>query len=160
MAVVERFIRASPERVFDVLADGWTYADWVVGAAHIRRVDPDWPQEGAALHHKSGMWPVLLHDKTVVLACERPRELRMRARLWPWGEAVVQFTLEPSGSGTQVRLHEDFAEGPLRWVRTKANDLMLHYRNREALARLADFAERRPGSERRSVSGSRPGSER
>ena len=37
---------------------------------------------------------------------------------------------------------EDFAAGPLRWVRTKLNDLVLHLRNRETLARLSDIATR------------------
>jgi len=147
MAVVERVIQASPERVFGVLADGWTYADWVVGAAHIRDVDAGWPRIGTAVHHKSGLWPVMLHDKTVVVACERPRELVMRARLWPWGEATVRFTLQPHGDGaTKVRLEEDFERGPLRWMRNKVNDVMLHYRNHEALRRLGDFAERRPAA--------------
>lgn len=145
MAVVERVIRATPEQVFGVLSDGWTYADWVVGTAHIRDVDSVWPQTGAELHHKAGLWPFELRDKTVVLDSDPPRELVMRARLWPWGEATVRFTLEPHGvAGTKVRLEEDFAAGPLRWIRTKVNDLMLHYRNREALRRLSDFAEKRP----------------
>jgi hypothetical protein len=144
MAVVHRLIQAAPDRVFDVLADGWTYADWVVGTAHVRDVDAEWPQIGTELHHKAGLWPLLLYDKTMVLACDRPRELTMRARLWPWGEATVKFSLEPLGdTETMVRLEEDFARGPLQWIRNKANDMMLHYRNREALRRLADFAERR-----------------
>jgi hypothetical protein len=44
---------------------------------------------------------------------------------------------------TRVRLAEDFQAGPLRWVRTKLNDLVLHYRNRESLRRLADLAVQR-----------------
>jgi len=41
-----------------------------------------------------------------------------------------------------------FDAGPLRWVKNKINDLMLHARNAEALRRLAELAEnsRRPGS--------------
>ena len=40
MAIVSRTIRARPEQVFAVLADGWSYSDWVDGTAHIRSVDP------------------------------------------------------------------------------------------------------------------------
>ena len=145
MAMVERLVRASPERVFDVLSDGWSYSDWVVGTAHIRDVDARWPESGTELHHKSGLWPLMLREKTIALACDRPRELVVRPRLWPLGEVTVRFTLTPSGNGwTRLRLEEDFESGPLHWIRTKVNDLVLHYRNREALRRLADLAERRP----------------
>jgi hypothetical protein len=40
-------------------------------------------------------------------------------------------------------MHEDTAAGPLHWLRTKANDLLMHGRNRESLRRLADMAEHR-----------------
>ncbi len=59
----------------------------------------------------------------------------------------MAFTLQPVGDGaTRVRLGEDFAAGPLRWVHNKVNDLVLHRRNRETLARLADIATRQKGS--------------
>ena len=55
----------------------------------------------------------------------------------------MAFTLEAVGAdATRVRIGEDFAAGPLRWVRNKINDLVLHRRNRETLARLADIAMR------------------
>ena len=72
----------------------------------------------------------------------------LKAGLWPAGEAIVAFTLQPvDGGATRVRLGEDFAAGPLRWVRNKANDLVLHLRNRETLDRLADIATRQKGSQ-------------
>ena len=143
MAIVEKVIEAPPERVWAVLADGWTYSDWVVGTVHVRDVDVDWPRVGSQLHHKAGPWPVSLHDSSTVLACEPPRRLVVRAGLWPAGEAIVVFTLQACGVGaTRVRIGEDFAAGPLRWVRNKINDLVLHQRNRETLARLADIATR------------------
>src|SRR5690606_23262165 len=54
MADVELRVPAPPERVEAVLADGWTYSDWVVGTAHIRDVDSDWPAPGSRIHHKAG----------------------------------------------------------------------------------------------------------
>ncbi|MGC5019604.1 hypothetical protein [Micromonospora sp. DT47] len=59
------------------------------------------------------------------------------------------FTLEPVGDGaTRVRIGEDFAAGPLRRVRNKLNDLVLHQRNNETLRRLSDIASRQTADER------------
>jgi hypothetical protein len=70
--------------------------------------------------------------------------LLLRVGLWPLGEARVRLTLTPVGaSATRVTMLEDFAEGPLRWIRTKVNDLALHWRNKESLRRLGDLAVRR-----------------
>src|SRR5690606_19207370 len=67
---VRRTIPAGPDRVFAVLADGWMYAAWVVGAAHVRDVDPQWPAVGARIHHSLGPWPLMMHDVTKVLNVE------------------------------------------------------------------------------------------
>ncbi|HWH01754.1 MAG TPA: SRPBCC family protein [Pilimelia sp.] len=143
MAVTQRIVHASPERIFDVLRDGWTYSDWVVGTAHIRAVDPHWPAPGANLYHKAGPWPLSLRDRTEVLSCTEPTELVLQPHLWPLGEATVAIRLTPVGeNATQVTIAEDFAAGPLRWLRSKINDLVLHHRNRETLRRLADIATR------------------
>ena len=93
MAIVERVIEAPPQQVFDVLADGWTYSDWVVGTAHVRDVDDAWPRVGSQLHHRAGPWPFSLEDASTVLVCEPPHRLVLRAGLWPAGEAIVVFTL-------------------------------------------------------------------
>ncbi|MEH0939134.1 SRPBCC family protein [Micromonospora psammae] len=146
---MERVIDAPPQQVFDVLADGWTYSDWVVGTVHVRDVDEHWPAVGAQLHHRAGPWPLSLQDASTVLACEPPRKLVLRAGLWPAGEAIVVFTLEPVGDGaTRVSVGEDFAAGPLRWIRNKLNDLVLHQRNKETLSRLSDIATRQKAGER------------
>ncbi|MFC0527408.1 SRPBCC family protein [Phytohabitans kaempferiae] len=144
MAEVERTVAATPDRVWTILADGWTYSDWVVGTAHIRDVDPDWPAPGTQIHHKAGPWPVSIHDSTMVIASDTFRELHLRPRLWPLGEADVLITLVELDPGhTTVRMAEDFHAGPLRGLRTAVNDLVIHRRNRESLRRLADLAERR-----------------
>jgi hypothetical protein len=142
VAIVQRTVRATPERVFAVLSNGWSYSDWVVGTSHIRDVDPHWPALGARLHHKAGPWPVSLWDSSEVVAMEQDRRLCLNARLWPLGEAVVDIRLQPSGNyATRVTLHEDFEQGPLRWIQTKVNDMILHQRNVESLRRLGDLAE-------------------
>lgn len=140
---MEKVIDAPPQQVFDVLADGWTYSDWVVGTAHVRDVDDSWPRVGSRLHHRAGPWPFSLQDASTVLVCDAPHRLVLKAGLWPAGEATVVFTLEPvDGDRTRVTIGEEFAAGPLRWVRNKLNDLVLHLRNRETLNRLSDIATR------------------
>lgn len=145
MAVTERVVRASPTEVWAILADGWTYSDWVVGTSHIRGVDPDWPRPGSHLYHKAGPWPVSLRDRSTSLSAEEPRCLELMAGLWPLGEAKVRLELAatPSG-GTRIRMYESFEGGSLRWMRTKIHDLLLHGRNVEALRRLGDLAAGRP----------------
>lgn len=143
VAIVQRTVQAPPDRVFAVLSDGWSYSDWVVGTVHIRDVDRGWPEVGAKLHHKAGPWPLSLHDSSTVLEMTPDRRLKMLAGLWPLGAALVDIRLEPAGPGaTRVTMEEDFESGPLRVVRNKINDLVLHRRNIESLSRLADIAER------------------
>jgi uncharacterized protein YndB with AHSA1/START domain len=143
VAIVTRTVQAPPGQVFAVLADGWSYSDWVVGTVHIRDVEPRWPAPGSKLHHKAGPWPLSLHDSSTVLACTPDRELKLTAGLWPMGAARVDIRLTPvDGGATRVEIEEEFTEGPLRWVQNKLNDLLLHRRNVESLRRLADIAER------------------
>jgi hypothetical protein len=142
-------INTTPDRVFAVLADGWTYSDWVVGTAHIRDVEPDYPTRGTAIHHNVGPWPFSVRDKSVVLDCEQDRMLLLRVRLWPMGEGRVRLNLTPMGiSATQVTMIEHFPKGPMRWLHGKVTDIGLHWRNKESLRRLADLATRRESVQR------------
>ena len=143
MAVVTRVIRAPINRVWSALADGWTYSDWVVGTVHVRTVDDSWPAPGAHLHHKAGPWPLSLHDKSTVLACDEPRALVLRAGLWPLGAATVTIRLRTVGDdATEVTMEEEFTHGPAIGLRNKISDLVLHRRNAESLHRLSDIATR------------------
>ena len=144
MATTTRLINAEPDHVFAVLADGWTYSDWVVGTAHIRNVDAGYPAVGTEIHHKAGPWPVSLHDRTTVLECEPGRRLLLKVGLWPLGAGQVRFSLEPVGAAaTRITMVEQFTDGPLLGLRNKINDVALHLRNRESLRRLADLAVNR-----------------
>lgn len=143
MSTNERTIRATPDQVWKVLADGWLYPLWVVGATRMRRVDPDWPAEGARIHHSVGLWPLLIDDHTEVLEM-RPQEfLRLRARAWPAGSAEVAITLTPDGDHTDVRLDETVTSGPGALLPPPVEGLSLRWRNSEALRRLASIAEGR-----------------
>ncbi len=145
MAVVSREVEASTAAVWAVLADGWRYPVWVVGAARMRAVEPAWPKEGSRLHHSVGVWPLLLHDTTVVLESEPGALLRIQARGWPMGEATVEIRLVELTPGTcRVTMAEEPAAGPGLAAFNPVTDRLLAARNRESLLRLADLAEGRP----------------
>lgn len=133
----------APGDVWEVLADGWLYALWVVGASRIRDVDPSWPAPDSRIHHSVGSWPLLLDDTTSVLVSEPLHSLRLRARAWPSGEAEVLIEIEPLGSGCRVRITEDAVAGPGRLVPSPVRAALLHPRNNESLRRLRYLAERR-----------------
>jgi hypothetical protein len=150
VATVHLTVQAPPDRVFAVLADGWTYSDWVVGTAHIRDVDKTWPEPGSRLHHKAGPWPVSLKDSSTVVSMTPDRELCLKVGLWPLGQAYVRLVLEPVGGGlaTRVTMEGQFEAGPLVALRNKINDLVLHRRNLESLNRLSDIATREKADRR------------
>lgn len=143
---VRRHIDASPEQVWRVLADGWLYPGWVVGASRMRGVDVGWPEQGTRLHHSFGVWPALIDDHTDSLSCTPHRRLELRAHGWPAGAAEVVLDLEPEGTGTLVRIREDAVAGPGRLVPPPARYLLTRVRNHEALRRLAYLAEQRHGA--------------
>lgn len=132
-----------PDRVFDVLADGWLYPTWVVGASRMRDVDDNWPEEGSLLHHSVGSWPLLIDDTTSVLEWNPPTQMVLKARAWPAGSAVVKLTVEASGAGCIVTMEEDALEGPARFVPKPVRSAAIRARNVETLKRLAFIAENR-----------------
>jgi hypothetical protein len=144
MTEVRASVRASADRVFAELADGWAYVGWVVGAAHIRDVDASWPAVGSKVYHKVGVWPLDVSDYTESLECEPDRRLVLRARGWPLGEARVEILLEQrSPSQTEVTIREAPSAGPGQWLDNPLLRLMLRLRNRETLRRLGDRVEHR-----------------
>jgi uncharacterized protein YndB with AHSA1/START domain len=143
MSTNTRVIETVPDRVWDVLADGWLYPLWVVGASRMRDVDETWPQVGARLHHSAGVWPALIDDQTEVLSVEPGRSLRLRAAGWPMGEAEVLITLAPSGAHTRVEIKEDAVSGPGTLMPKPLRDPLIGWRNVETLRRLAFLAEGR-----------------
>ena len=142
MSTTTRVIHGSPDAVFDVLADGWSYSQWVVGASRVRDVSDGWPSEGTELHHSVGVWPLLVDDTTWVRRSERPALLELTVRAWPSGEGVVRITLQPRGADTEVTMQEDATKGPAVLVPRVVRDLALDRRNRESLRRLAILVER------------------
>ena len=143
MAVNHAIFACPPERVFTVLADGWLYPSWVVGASRMRAVDASWPAPGSVIHHSVGVWPALLDDTTSLKEWDPPRHALLTARAWPIGEALVAIDVRPrdGGRGCSVRLTEHVVAGPARFVPKQIADPGLHVRNTETLRRLRFLAE-------------------
>lgn len=141
MARNVRRMSCEPESVFGVLADGWLYPAWVVGASRMRQVDASWPQQGAKLHHSVGTWPALLNDSTSVEVWDPPRRAVLRARGWPIGEARVTLEVKPVAGGCVVRIEEEAVNGPAALLPRFLADPVLQWRNTETLRRLAYLAE-------------------
>jgi hypothetical protein len=142
MIEVTRDVDTSPDHVFAVLADGWSYAGWVVGNSHIRDVDAGWPDVGTRIHHSAGAWPLQIRDSTKVVAVQQGAILELEARLSVFGAARIVFTLTPlySGHGTHVVMAEEAVRGPGGLIPAQVQALLLRPRNAESLARLCDLA--------------------
>lgn len=134
-------VKALPEDVWAVLADGWLYPSWVVGASRMREVDQEWPAVGSRIHHSVGVWPALIDDHTRVIGCVPGSLLKLQARAWPSGEADVELRINAVGVDTEVVIIEDVSSGPGRLVPSPFRSLALGWRNMETLRRLAYLAE-------------------
>jgi hypothetical protein len=66
---VTRNVAAARQRVWVVLADGWTYSGWLAGNSRIRVVSSNWPAPGWRTCVPSGGWPTVIKDETTVESC-------------------------------------------------------------------------------------------
>ncbi|MBG6055210.1 hypothetical protein IWX81_001621 [Salinibacterium sp. CAN_S4] len=143
MASTIRAMNCSAADVFAVIADGWLFPTWVVGASRMRDVDESWPAVGSQLHHSFGVWPMLINDMTMVLEWDPPRRAVLQPRGWPLGEARVTMEARPRDTGCVVRMTETVVSGPGALIPGFIADPGIHIRNVEALRRLAFVAEGR-----------------
>jgi uncharacterized protein YndB with AHSA1/START domain len=140
-------IAAPRDRVFDAVGDARTYPEWLVGARRIRRVDDDWPREGSSFHHAVGAGPIEIKDRTTVVRCDRPGELRLRAHIGPLGAAFVRFVIEdsPEPGKTRLRLDEEPDSGVVRMAWTTLGRPLLRLsiwgRNAVSLENLKSYIE-------------------
>lgn len=141
MATTHNQIDAPPERVFAVLADPKSYADWVVGSDAIRDADPNWPAVGSRFHHRVGVGPLKVNDHTEVVDVEPPRRIVLHARARPAGTALVTLRLEPRDGGTYVTMRETAGDALSHLAINPLTDRLVHMRNVESLRRLKRIAE-------------------
>jgi uncharacterized protein YndB with AHSA1/START domain len=139
---VTRDVAATRQRVWNVLADGWTYSGWVVGNSRIRAVSSNWPAPGARILHSIGTWPAVINDETVVESADIGHELVLLASVGPAAKARITMRLNdnPSG-GCRIEMTEVAVSRPLRWLPDSVQLLGVAPRNRECTWRLAMIAE-------------------
>jgi hypothetical protein len=146
VAVTRRVMAGIDEHaVFDVLRDGWTYAEWVVGTRKIRAVEHGWPAPGTALHYTVGYRPLRKEGDTRSLAYEPDRRLELEAQAWPAGTARIELRAEPVQDGTLVSIDEHPLRGPGVLLHNPAADALVRVRNAETLRRLERCVRRRRG---------------
>jgi uncharacterized protein YndB with AHSA1/START domain len=144
VATIERTMSASPEAVWDVLADAGEYRHWVVGSKDVRDADPAFPAPGTRFYHAVGVGPLTVNDHTEVIAAEPVARLQLRAKARPLGTALVTMEIEPDGTGgASVRMSErpDGVYAPL--ALNPLVHLLIKVRNAESLRRLERRAIRR-----------------
>ena len=117
---VTRDIAATRQRVWELLADGWTYSGWVVGNSRIRC------QRRLA---------------RVVESCITGEELVLLAKIRPAAKARITMQLSDIPGGCRVAMTEVAVSAPLRWVPDSVQLAGVAPRNRECTWRLAMIAE-------------------
>lgn len=132
------------EAVFAVLADPFTFEDWVVGASEIRDVEGAWPAPGSLFHHTQGVPKAGLKDTTSVVQSTTPERLLLEVRARPVIVARVEIVLQAIGERTHVQLAERPVGGFLARLDGRPLDRMLFLRNAESLRRLKRLCESRP----------------
>jgi uncharacterized protein YndB with AHSA1/START domain len=137
-----REVRASRQQIWDAMANGWTYAQWVVGNSRTRAVDSNWPEPGSAIKHSVGVWPLVISDETVVESCTPGEELVLRAGLGPLGAARITLRLKDIPDGCRIEMIETPASGPLNLLPDRLMLAAVFPRNRECLWRLSALAQR------------------
>lgn len=146
MAIVNVLVRRSPEQVWEVLADGFAYSQWVVGTQQIRSVDEGWPAVGTSIHYTLGLGPVSFRGRTTSRVMEEGHKLGLEADASWLGTARIMIELLPWGEDTVVLLDEHPLRGPGYRLHNTFSDALLLLRGRPMVQHLARLVESRyPG---------------
>ncbi|MFI0713514.1 SRPBCC family protein [Streptomyces inhibens] len=144
MAVRHQLIKRSPEALWAVLADGSRYADWVVGTAHSRPVDGNWPEVGSAIEYTVRLGPWDLVGHTVVRHSFPPRELELEVDSGRLGTVRIAIEVRSWGEDSLVIVDEHPLRGPAGRLHNAGLEFLLQLRHRSMLSRLAAVAENAP----------------
>lgn len=143
MATVEREIRVPVPDVHRALTTPETYPHWLVGCRDIRAVDEGWPAEGAAFHHRVGLFgPMTVNDSTKVLEHVPDERLSLEVRARPLGRGRATFVLRPGSDPASTTVTLDEVPIGLLAPTAPLAAPLVRRRNQRSLANLADLLER------------------
>ncbi|PPS72364.1 MULTISPECIES: SRPBCC family protein [Streptomyces] len=154
MAVRHHLIRVGPGTVWDVLADGHRYAEWVVGTSGSHPVRGHWPRTGAAIRYEVRLGPVRLENETTVRYCDEGSRLELEANAGLLGTARIAIELRPWGEHCLVIVDEHPLRGAGGRLHNVGFEALIQLRHRAMLARLARLCEAEaqvPGGTRRGL---------
>jgi len=134
----------SPAEVFEHITNPWEYPRWLLGASTMRDVDDAFPAVGSNFHHRVGVGPLKINDRSQVLEVEQDRKLVLLVKARPLFQGKVTFTIEPDGDGSVLTLEEVPAFPGAELARPLV-DPPTHARNRKSLENLADLMHRGDG---------------
>ena len=151
---VRRDSTATRQEVWNIIADGWTYSQWVVGNSRMRAVDADWPAVGSRIEHSIGVWPFLVNDVTDVQECRPLEELVLLAKAGPFGRARISLRLSDTlDGGCRIEMAEVLVGAPMGWIPNQLTLAAVIPRNRECTLRLSAIAERRTTTDNQAADG-------
>jgi len=141
--VVNALVDRRPEQVWNVLADGHAYSDWVIGTSGIRAVDDGWPALGSSIHYTVGRGPLSLRGRTTVRQVDPGRRLGLEADAGLLGSARIAIELSEWGDSTLIVIDEHPLRGPTYWLQSAISEALLLVRGRPMVVQLAKLVERR-----------------
>ncbi|WP_030294739.1 SRPBCC family protein [Streptomyces katrae] len=146
MAVRHRLIHATPQQVWDVLADASSYAAWVVGTSESRVARGPWLELDSALEYTVKIGPWTGSGTTVVRRVNTLRELELEVDSGPVGTARVAIEVRPWGRDSLVIVDEHPLHGIGGTLHNAVFDALIQLRHRDMLRRLADVVEEQAGA--------------
>ncbi|WP_333773731.1 SRPBCC family protein [Streptomyces sp. IBSBF 3136] len=141
MAVRHRLIKTSPATVWEVLADGRRYSEWVVGTDSSEPRKGQWPQEAASIAYQVKLGPLKVGNETVVRHCVEGSVLELEAHAGPLGTARIAIELRPWGEHCLVIVDEHPLQGAGGALHNLGFEVLIQLRHRAMLARLAKACE-------------------
>lgn len=100
-------ISASPEQVWDILADIGSICEWNPGVEHSEQTNPGDVGVGATRRCELG-GKNYLNEEVVVFDSPRRLTIRITDTNLPFNSADIRFSLEPNGSDTIVTVSPDY----------------------------------------------------
>jgi len=128
-----------PKKVFEHITNPWEYPKWLLGASTMRDVDDDFPAVGSNFHHRVGVGPLKINDRSQVLEVEQDRKLVLLVKARPVFQGKVTFTIEPQSDGGSLLTIEEVPAFPGAELARPIVDPPTHARNKKSLENLANL---------------------